>query len=712
MIESKMETKHIIAELSVTEKICLYNSLYEDLAGKGIEGDTELAHVNKAEMAVLRTMGGSGTVNPNTGLIQFGGGSPPPPPPSNTSVSQTSEFPAELKPFIQDVLGKSQAIQEKRESEGYIPFEGPQIAEFSPEQEQAFTGIQGLVGQGQEYFDPSADLAKSSTGAYTPEAVRAAMSPYTQNVVDIQQREALRQADVAQQQLAAQAAGAGGLGGSRMAILEAEQNRNTQQLLGDIQARGQAAAFEDAQTRLAQQSGRELAASGQLMNLGSVAPQQALKEYTAVEAIGAQKQAQTQQALNIAKNQFEAEQTFPEQTLQQYQSVIRGFPLAPSTYTNSQTVNPAPSYLQQAAGLGGLGLGVASAFGGFGKGSAQGGLVSRMQGGPVDQNRGLGSIVVKKQVGAQVGNIDITTMPIEQLRRLRDKTRMVDGEKADEMEVEIKRRETGVPKATLAPLFSTAPPVVPSVPPKAPPIPAIGASLTSPPPVQSSVTEKGSDLLNLTNLKTNILSGLVNRPAGKEYDKKFSEGVAAKRKIIEESKSDKSTNIALTFAEGLLNYAAADPSLAESQKLATSFADLPNNIKNIEKEQRTLALEAAGLDVEEAKFMAERESKDLETKASIYKILTKDSLDAKDISIISKNKIETINTLQSIVNEELLISFAKNDKLDPDVRSAAQIRVDTLRGGSRTDTGGGTAGAEDAAKTAAKVRSRLEITGK
>jgi len=408
MIESKIETKHIIAELSVTEKICLYNALYEDLAGKGIEGDTELAHVNKAEMVVLRDMGGSGTVNPNTGLIQFGGGSPPPPPPTNTSVSQTSEFPAELKPFIQDVLGKSQAIQEKRESEGYIPFEGPQIAEFSPEQEQAFTGIQGLVGQGQEYFDPSADLAKSSAVAPTSESVRAAMSPFTQNVVNIQQREALRQADVAQQQLAAQAAGALGLGGSRMAILEAEQNRNTQQLLGDIQARGQAAAFEDAQTRLAQQSGRELAASGQLMNLGGLAPQQALKEYTAVEAIGAQKQAQTQQALNIAKSQFQEEQTFPEQTLQQYQSVIRGFPLAPSTYTNSQTVNPAPSYLQQAAGLGGLAATTVGAFGGF---KAKGGLVGRMKGGQVDQTKGLGSIVVKRSNGKRVAGQPMFTSP-------------------------------------------------------------------------------------------------------------------------------------------------------------------------------------------------------------------------------------------------------------------------------------------------------------
>jgi hypothetical protein len=81
MIDTRIETKHIIAELSVTEKVCLYNALYKDLASKGIGGDTELAHVNMAEMAVLRTMGGAGTLNPDTGLIQFmgGGGSPPPP---------------------------------------------------------------------------------------------------------------------------------------------------------------------------------------------------------------------------------------------------------------------------------------------------------------------------------------------------------------------------------------------------------------------------------------------------------------------------------------------------------------------------------------------------------------------------------------------------------------------------------------------------------
>ena len=61
-----MSAKELVNNLSITEKIEIYNCLYEDLAGKGIGGDTELAHVNKTEMAVLRAMGGSGTINPNT----------------------------------------------------------------------------------------------------------------------------------------------------------------------------------------------------------------------------------------------------------------------------------------------------------------------------------------------------------------------------------------------------------------------------------------------------------------------------------------------------------------------------------------------------------------------------------------------------------------------------------------------------------------------
>ena len=44
------------------------------LQAKGRGGDTILAHINPKEAEVLRRMGGSGTVNPNTGLLEFKGG--------------------------------------------------------------------------------------------------------------------------------------------------------------------------------------------------------------------------------------------------------------------------------------------------------------------------------------------------------------------------------------------------------------------------------------------------------------------------------------------------------------------------------------------------------------------------------------------------------------------------------------------------------------
>ncbi len=41
------------------------------IAAQGRNGDTELAHVNPEEKALLESLGGSGTINPNTGLKEF-----------------------------------------------------------------------------------------------------------------------------------------------------------------------------------------------------------------------------------------------------------------------------------------------------------------------------------------------------------------------------------------------------------------------------------------------------------------------------------------------------------------------------------------------------------------------------------------------------------------------------------------------------------------
>ena len=64
-----------------------FGTSFEDggLASLGRNGDSELAHINKDEQALLKSLGGSGTINPKTGLSEYNGGS---------SVSAEKEFSA------------------------------------------------------------------------------------------------------------------------------------------------------------------------------------------------------------------------------------------------------------------------------------------------------------------------------------------------------------------------------------------------------------------------------------------------------------------------------------------------------------------------------------------------------------------------------------------------------------------------------------------
>lgn len=48
-----------------------YGELLRQLAGHGRYGDTELAHVNPEEKALLKARGGSGSINPYTGLREY-----------------------------------------------------------------------------------------------------------------------------------------------------------------------------------------------------------------------------------------------------------------------------------------------------------------------------------------------------------------------------------------------------------------------------------------------------------------------------------------------------------------------------------------------------------------------------------------------------------------------------------------------------------------
>jgi hypothetical protein len=106
---------------------------------------------------------------------------------------------------------------------------------------------QDITGQARNYASQQAAAGQNYANQVTnPNAISAYMNPYQQNVIDIQNQAAQRQADIARTQRNAQSTKAGAFGGSRQAIENAEADRtlaflqNTNQLQGQSQAYNQA----------------------------------------------------------------------------------------------------------------------------------------------------------------------------------------------------------------------------------------------------------------------------------------------------------------------------------------------------------------------------------------------------------------------------------------------------------------------------------------
>ncbi len=208
------------------------------------------------------------------------------------SGTQTTinELPEWARGYAKNTLEKTAALSEKP----YQAYEGARISGFSPMQLQSqqnaanmqtsgATGAginvaaeaagRGLgtnyqAGQFQNQFQaPDQYQAgrfradRIGTQSFTqPGAAEDYMSPYMQNVVDIQQREARRASQIAGQGQQAEAVGRGAFGGSRDALMRAERERNLATQLGDIQATGQQAAFTQAQQQFNADQARRLAA--------------------------------------------------------------------------------------------------------------------------------------------------------------------------------------------------------------------------------------------------------------------------------------------------------------------------------------------------------------------------------------------------------------------------------------------------------------------
>lgn len=313
--------------------------------------------------------------------------------------TQVTDLPEWAKPYAKNTLEKTAALSETP----YQTYGAPRIAGFSPLQQQAqqqaanmqTSGLTGLGGQvagaaalgglGQQY-----QAGQFSGGQFSPYAAGMYMSPFVQQAMAPQLREAQRASEILGQQNAARAVGQGAFGGSRSALVEAERQRNLGTQLGDIQARGYQTAYEQAQNQFNQDMARRMQAqqlgeqsrqfganlglqglntalqgAGQLGALGGQEFQQGMDINKLQSAYGGQQQALRQQGLDQAYQDFLNQQNYPYKQLGFMADMIRGLPLGQQT-TRSMYEAPG-SMLGQAAG-------VATGLYGLSKFMAEGGL--------------------------------------------------------------------------------------------------------------------------------------------------------------------------------------------------------------------------------------------------------------------------------------------------------------------------------------------------
>jgi len=278
--------------------------------------------------------------------------------PKTSTVVQSSKLPTELAPFVTDVLGEAQTMYQANVERGYDPYTGETIAGFTPMEEQSMEGLEGLAGTSKPYLDEALSTYRQGGEQFTGDTAQQYMSPYQQAVTDIELREAQRNFEgKTMPALEAQAINMGGMSGlgSRAGIEMAEAQRSQNQLLADIQARGSAAAYQDARAGFEQQKAREQQMAGNIGMTGNALLSSGLQEQGILKSVGEQQRGMGQAVLDESYGKFLEEKNFPKQTLADYSSTIYGS--APSFKTGSGTKSTsglpgAPSMGQQLLGLG------------------------------------------------------------------------------------------------------------------------------------------------------------------------------------------------------------------------------------------------------------------------------------------------------------------------------------------------------------------------
>jgi hypothetical protein len=254
-----------------------------------------------------------------------------------TNAQGLSEWAA---PYVTDYLGKAKALSETP----YEAYKGPLTAGSSNIQNKLFSGIESLD------FPSQLGKSFSSTGAYqlpqydasgpmgsqqpmmlnqgsngsgdfgsTPQNVASQyMNPYLQSVLTPQLEELRRQSLITQNQNAGKMANAGAFGGSRQAIMDAENQRNLMQEQNKTVGQGYANAYDKAMGQFNTEQGQAKTLADLMASTG--ATQRGIESEGVAADLG----------------EFEKQRQFPYQQLTFQRDMMAGLPTSSVSNTPAQ----------------------------------------------------------------------------------------------------------------------------------------------------------------------------------------------------------------------------------------------------------------------------------------------------------------------------------------------------------------------------------------
>jgi len=286
-----------------------------------------------------------------------------------TTTVQEASLPAFQEAQFKELFGAARGVARQP----FLPYTGPMVAGFSPDQLRQFQATRGLFETGMQ-FDPTKGLqtlaqeARPVTGAAPSllgQDIGAYQSPYQQQVIDLAMQDIQRQADIARGGAQERAIRAGAFGGSRSALLEAESQRPYAEQMARTAAGLRQSGFEQAQAAAERDVARqqqmallapELELRGRAQQAGLLGglQQQQLTGLGLLGGIGAQQQALQQRAIDAQRAEFQRALGYGPQQISLLQAGM-GTPLITTTTTGQQQTGLG-NILGGAAQIAGLGL--------------------------------------------------------------------------------------------------------------------------------------------------------------------------------------------------------------------------------------------------------------------------------------------------------------------------------------------------------------------